>query len=357
MPIHRLSRLFYRSTLCRVGPGITILCQQTGKWLVHLWCLRSCLIIFREQLSDYHGVPQLTHGRNVSYDTPDPDLPQISQWLISNPNRINLGRIGLKYKNATLSASQITDSKQELDLWNGIITSTFRVDGNTVQVVTQGDFKTDAVAFEIKSDLVSSGDLKVELDFPYPPIHTTKYKYEVFAGVYDFPLNHSTSIADRGNTAKRTAHIYHEMQDTKYFVNLRWPCQSSLKLSRDEPEGSKATTAHRYTLATGLGTRSSHSTITFTAHFSPDKRIPDLPSVVQGRNRAGWNEYWSDGGFVDLTSSSNPNATELQHRIVLSQYHVRVNSAPKGQSPQESGLMNNGWYGEWWLRMVLMVWF
>ena len=46
----------------------------------------------------------MTHGRNVSYDIPDPELPEISQWLISNPNRVNLGRIGLRYQGATLSA-------------------------------------------------------------------------------------------------------------------------------------------------------------------------------------------------------------------------------------------------------------
>lgn len=297
-------------------------------------------------MSDYQGVPQLTHGRNVSYDTPDPNLPLVSQWLIANPNRINLGRIGLKYRGATLSASQITDEKQELDLWNGIITSTFKVDGKAVQVITQGDFETDAVAFEINSAHVSTGDLEVELDFPYPPIHTTTYKYEVFVGVYDFPLNHSTSIRERGNGSVPTAHIYHEMQETKYFVNLRWPCNSSLKLSRNEPEGSSALTAHRYTLATGQGTRRSPSTITFTANFAPDQRVPDLPSTIQRRNRAGWNDYWSNGGFVDVTGSSNQNATELQRRILLSQYHVRVNSAASGQSPQESGLMNNGWYGK-----------
>lgn len=302
-----------------------------------------------ENIGDYHGVEELTHGRNVSYDIPDPDLPEVSQWLIANPNRINLGRIGLTYKNATITASQITDPRQELTLWDGTITSTFKVDGKAVQVITQGDFETDAVAFDIKSDLISLGDLKVELDFPYPPIHSTAYKFEVFVGVYDFPQNHTTFIADPPNRKISTAHIYHEMQDTKYFTNLRWPSTSScdLQLIRNEPAGSTAVTAHRYTLAPRpSSTATSSSTMTFTAHFSPEKRIPDLPSAIQQRNRKGWNEYWSDGGFVDLTASTNPNATELQRRILLSQYHVRVNSAAHGQSPQESGLMNNGWYGE-----------
>lgn len=131
-----------------------------------------------------------TYGRDVYYDIPDPSLKQATQWLISNPNRVNLGRIGLKYKGKTLDKSLIINSKQELDLWNGIVTSTFRVDGKAVKVVTQGDFDSDAVAFNIDSDLIASGDLQVELDFPYPPIHSTDYKYEVSLnqkpGTYSF---------------------------------------------------------------------------------------------------------------------------------------------------------------------------
>lgn len=113
------------------------------------------------------------------YDLPDPSLKQATQWLIGNPNRINLGRIGLTYKGATISSSQITQPKQVLDLWNGIIISTFQVNGTDVKVTTQGDFDEDAVAFKIESDLLKSQQLGVELDFPYPPIHTTAYKYEV----------------------------------------------------------------------------------------------------------------------------------------------------------------------------------
>lgn len=134
-----------------------------------------------EKPSDYHGLPRTTYGRNVSYDLPDPNLKQATQWLISNPNRINLGRIGLRYNGSTLSASKISESRQELDLWNGVITSTFLVDGRKVKVVTQGDFDEDVVAFGVESELLKEGLLEVEFDFPYPPIHTTDYKYEVSA--------------------------------------------------------------------------------------------------------------------------------------------------------------------------------
>ncbi|GFF70426.1 hypothetical protein IFM60648_03170 [Aspergillus lentulus] len=291
-----------------------------------------------EKIEDYHGVAMLTHDRNVSYDIPDPGLPQASQWLISNPNRINLGRIGLQYKGEFLTASQISDPRQELDLWSGVITSTFKVDGQLVKVVTQGDLESDSAVFEIQSDLLFSGDLTVGLDFPYPPIHSTKYKYEVFVGSYDFPQNHTTSIVRK---TEDRAHIFHQLQETTYFVNLRW-FASSLQLSR----ASNAT--HRYTLAP-----SSSSILKFTANFALDKQVPDSPSALQHQIPIDWKKYWTRGGFVDLTASSNPKANELQRRIILSLYHVRVNSAAKGQSPQESGLMNNGWYGKFHMEMVV----
>lgn len=133
----------------------------------------------RELPSAYKGVLRETYGREVYYDIPDPKLKQATQWLISNPNRVNLARIGLKYKGATLEKSTITEPRQELSLWDGIITSTFKVNGKEVKVVTQGDHDSDAVAFSIESELISDGYLHIELDFPYPPVHTTAYKYEV----------------------------------------------------------------------------------------------------------------------------------------------------------------------------------
>lgn len=295
---------------------------------------------FSELPSDYKGLPRETYGREVFYDIPDPKLKQATQWLIGNPNRINLGRIGLRYKGATLNASEITSPSQELDLWRGVIISKFEVSGKAVKVVTQGDFDSDAVAVSVESDLIQSGDLSVELDFPFPPIHSTQYKYEVFAGVYNFPLNHTTTLV-KTSSDQTSAHIHHELQQTSYFVNLRWPEETPLKISRNEPPNSTATTAHRYTLSSG----SKASSLAFTAHFSPDSRVPSLPAKIQKENQREWNDYWKDGGFVDLTASTNPNATELQRRIIKSQYHVRVNSAANGQPPQESGLMNNGWYG------------
>jgi hypothetical protein len=136
-------------------------------------------------------------------------------------------------------------------------------------------------------------------------------------------------------------HIRHRMQELSYHVNLRWENYSPMQIQRSRTVDSAALTVHRYVLKS----LSRGPIIAFTAHFSPGKHIPSTPANVRKRNIKDWNNYWEKGGFVDLTASTNPNATELQRRIITSQYHVRVNSAANGQSPQESGLMNNGWYG------------
>ncbi|KAF4814608.1 hypothetical protein CGCTS75_v013343 [Colletotrichum tropicale] len=310
-----------------------------------------------EKIGDYHGVAIEAHGKDVFYDIEDPELPEVSKWLSANPNRINLGRISLAYKNKPLST--ITKPHQELNPWNGTVVSNFQIDGHHTRVITQGDFETDSVAFEIQSDLISTGDLSVLFDFPYPPIHKVEKSsdFEVFMGTYDpkSSRNHTTSIVNNSFSQQISAHIYHEMQETAYYLNLRWPNQTPLSLAQVENKDQNGTTAHRYTVRLRDASQDymSPSKLIFTAHYSPKLEIPSLPSEIQKRNVVGWLNYWQEGGFVDLTKSTNPNATELQRRIILSQYAMRVNSAANGQPPQESGLVYNGWWGKFHLEMVI----
>jgi len=63
-----------------------------------------------------------------------------------------------------------------------------------------------------------------------------------------------------------------------------------------------------------------------------------------------WQNYWMNGGFVDLTGSKHPRANELQRRIIMSQYLTAVNSAGT-VPPQEEGLFSNSWNGKFHLEM------
>lgn len=56
--------------------------------------------------------------------------------------------------------------------------------------------------------------------------------------------------------------------------------------------------------------------------------------------------YWLQGAFVDLASgSADPAAFELERRVILSQYLLRVNDAG-AEPPQETGLLCNSWNGK-----------
>ncbi|RYP13108.1 hypothetical protein DL767_010867 [Monosporascus sp. MG133] len=196
-----------------------------------------------------------------------------------------------------------------------------------VKVLTQGDFDSDAGTCNIGSELVSLEDLEVELDFPYPPKHnvTKSSDFEIYMGTYEFPLNHTpTLVAEAEDFRRGTARIYKEMDETTYFINLRWPSP---------------------VWSTGE--------MSFAAHFSLDQETPALPSTIRKHNTAGWNQYWNEGDFVDLTESSNPAAAELQRRTILTQYHMGFNSAATGQPPQESDLVYNGWWGRFHLEMAV----
>ena len=72
---------------------------------------------------------------SASTSHPPPD----AAYLRENPNRFGLGRIGLEMTHADGSKVAITDLKnidERLDLWAGILTSSFEVDGVPVHVET-----------------------------------------------------------------------------------------------------------------------------------------------------------------------------------------------------------------------------
>jgi hypothetical protein len=64
---------------------------------------------------------------------------------------------------------------------------------------------------------------------------------------------------------------------------------------------------------------------------------------------------------VDFSGSTDPRATELERRIILSQYLLRIQDAGD-YPPQETGLTYNSWYGRphlemhWWHEAQFALW-
>ena len=96
-------------------------------------------------------------------------------WL-TNPHHLHLGQIGFsltRADGAPATPADLTDVRQTLDLWNGRITSHFRLDGEAVDVETMCHPSLDAVGVRVTSALLRTGRVKVALRFPYGTGQTT----------------------------------------------------------------------------------------------------------------------------------------------------------------------------------------
>jgi hypothetical protein len=87
-------------------------------------------------------------------------------------------------------------------------------------------------------------------------------------------------------------------------------------------------------------------TLAFTTSFSRDLDFSfNSPAVIFENSAYGWQDYWEQGGVVQLIHSKDPRAAELERRIILSKYLMRINYAGSFP-PAETGLTHLSWYGK-----------
>ncbi|KAH6633007.1 Six-hairpin glycosidase-like protein [Boeremia exigua] len=284
---------------------------------------------------DYTGVDWWTHERLVNYEMPNPEQKEISQWMIANPHRINLGRVGLWFGGRNVTEESLSGKTQTLDFWSGEILSEFAFDDEKVGVTTVGSPETDTVAVRITSKLLTQGNFGVVFDFPYA---SGKNKFDApFVGLFNATSNHTTALSVGDNRAV----ITHTLDATAYTAEIAWEGNATLTRLIDGE--------HKYALKSGKEAGTLSFTVTYAQHAKND--LCASFDGVQKASKAWWGDYWSSGAFISLPFATNSSANELQRRIVLSQYLLAVNGAGKDPA-QESGLVNNGWYGKFHLEMV-----
>jgi len=249
-----------------------------------------------------------THGRLVNYDQPNSAEPLISNWLIQNPQRINLGRIGFWFEgNSTVTEGDLTNNSQILDLYSGSLSSKFTVFGSEVHVKTATDPSSDTISIQVKSTLIRSGQIGIFFDYPYSDVN----KFDSpFVGVWNKTLLHTTSLQKN----KSQAYISHHIDNTTYYTSIKWEGDAILSGPLDS--------THRYVLQP----RSHTDSLDVTVNYSPTLHplFGSAKSIAIASTK-WWRDYWESGAFVDLTSTSGANATELQRRVILSQYLLAVN--------------------------------
>jgi hypothetical protein len=299
-------------------------------------------------------VPYDTRGRQVLYpDGPVDDEPagarsqrakQANAWLRANPHRLDLARLGLLLRAADGTPAQLADVKdirQSLDLWSGRLDSRFSFAGRPARVLTICHPDRDLLAVRIESPLLTNGQARVRLAFPYA---AGDWK---IAADWKNPQRHQTRLTQTG----RRCDFVRTLDADKYFVALEHSPGARLA----------ALSEHEYVLASGAA--NSSGVLEFVVAFAPDPVKGPLPDFAQTESAAAahWEKFWQGGGAIDLSASRDPRWRELERRIVLSQYLTAINCAGS-LPPQETGLVENSWFGKphlemhWWHAAHFPLW-
>ena len=285
---------------------------------------------------DYRPVVVETHGKKIAYELRNPDQPELSEWLTKNPHRYNLGRIGfrlLREDGTEAREIDLGNARQEIDLWTGVVYSRFELNRKEVKVRTVCHPDKDMIGVSIESELLNDGNMSIYLDFPYPDGRYFKH----YIGRYDTISGHTSTFE---KLAPNSVRIARTMDDTHYYATLDWTGPATF--SRESEKAHTFLLQPRHT-----------STFSFTCCFSPEPVADVTESVasIERKSAASWEKYWRSGAAVDLSGSKDPRWLELERRIVLSQYLMRANESGLFP-PQESGLVNNGWFGRFHFEMI-----
>lgn len=304
--------------------------QSTWGWYttrpVRQHSLQEAVTTYRTARGD---VPYLDRMGLLRAGDPIPDEFEAGAWFAYNPRRLHLGRLALDAVDdrVRLDLRALTGARTELDLWTGTVHAAFDLDGAHVEVATVAHPSAHRFATKIESPALRDG-LAVSWIFDVQPDDLASFEYTPRTSTM-------WSRADGHWSARR------EVESTTYWVEV----DTTGTLTPTE-DGSRI-------VATSVDGEL-EVVVTLT---------PDDPSLAEGADRLRptfdathrassrwWEQFWTEGAAVDFQGSSDPRASQMERRVVLSQYLTVVNSAGC-TPPAETGLTYNTWTGKFHLEM------
>ena len=282
------------------------------------------------EIKDYRLKMYDTYGRKVGYITSREGQEEEYNWIRQNPHRLHLGRIGLKITIADDKPAKMSDLKnihQTLDLWRGLLVSSFTVEGLPVKVKTCCHPTRDLLAVSIESPLLTKGSLAVEFSFSYG-------SPEKAAADWSQEDKHRTEVIgydENQLTLLRILDADHYFNTISFSAGAKFHRQGKHSFILEPQETGR---------------------IEFVSAFTPYLLRDSLPSFTEIVAVAAthWKNYWTTGGMVELAKSKDPRGFELERRVILSQYLTAIQCAGS-LPPAETGLTCNSWYGKFHLEM------
>ncbi|NHN33443.1 glycoside hydrolase family 65 [Paenibacillus agricola] len=302
-----------------------------------------------------------TNGRIVEYPFAPGDKAEVFHWLRQNPHRLQLGQIGLVFlseEGKQLGIEHLEPLEQQLNLWEGVLTSKYTVSGVPVEVVTCCHPESDQVAFHIESPLLAAGLLQLSIQFPSSTQLVEEWRTSI-----QLEWEHDTHQTDWTGESANSGRFDRRLDEDSYQVACQWS------------EGvMEQQAAHNYRIIPSRNGSSFSIVIEFipapsakpAEYLSAESAKParsaadDFDAVLDASVRH-WEQFWLSGGAVELAGSKDPLAHELERRIVLSQFVTAIHCAGS-LPPQETGLLYNSWYGKfhlemhWWHAVHFALW-
>jgi hypothetical protein len=281
-----------------------------------------------------------SHGQTVGYPTLM-DGPAAT-WLRTNPHVWPLGQLGLRRGDGSaLAPEDVRNIDQKLDLWQGVLTSRYTVDGQPVSVVTAVSPGQDTLAVRIQSPLLASGKLALRLALPRGYDMNVKYNPPLD---WSQPASHTTRMIAQD---ERGLALEHVRDGARYTVALR--ATAPLAIGRPAPHTLQIAPAHG-------------DALDFTLSYAAGNiAAAAAPAEVIAQSAAHWQDFWRSGAALDFSGSTDPRAADLERRVVLSQYLTAIQFGGDFP-PQESGLTSTTWYGKnhtemiWWHTAHFALW-
>lgn len=279
------------------------------------------------------------NGRDISY-TVQSNAPErakgATNWFRQNPHRLQLGNVGfllLKKDGTAATLRDIQNIRQTLRLWTGEILSSFSVEGVPVTVSTLCHATKDAIGVAVQSPLVQQGRLKIQVRYPYPTGAWTDEGTN-----YTSTGQHESRIL---TSNPRSAVLEHRLDTTVYNTDV-WS-GVDMQVTSGSP--------HNFLVSPSASSDRFSCSITFRTRKQPASLLSF--TAIKTSSESGWRQYWTTGGVIDFSGSTDIRAFELERRVILSQYLLKAQEAGN-YPPQETGLTYNSWFGKphlemtWW---------
>ena len=200
-----------------------------------------------------------------------------AEWVRANPHRLHLGNFGFE----GMKPGEISEVDQTLDMWDGVLVSSFKWNGMPVSVETVCA-ADDVVAASVKA----ASPLPLVLRFPYPTgVHTDD------ASAWDRNWLHSTEVVSQTGSGAVLKRI---VDDTVYYVAVKWTGDASF-----EQNGRNV-----FNLVPESGE------FEFSVAFAPEEdALADMDFAAAKASASElWNGYWNTTGVIDFSDCTDERA-------------------------------------------------